>query len=367
MKDYCVIFDTNILTENKKILNEIKLKLDLISDIFIPMIVIEEIEAQKSRNIKEDYLKIKAIIDKNSDIFKYEEKFNLDETLKNSESNIEKWFRRYCNNNIIDYNDIKISDILSRLKYKEPPFINENGSSDKGFKDSIIWISILKNRKIQDYKKIVLVTNDKTGFIKRTKELYDEYNQEHTVSLIICSNIEELYNNLGITKVEKIENNIEKPQKGIYKIDNIDDLKIRLNSCVENLLYTIYEDDWGNEHRDNNFNIYNKMEEDDVECFLGLLEDFLNENIFFNLVDITELLSRCGIDSAGENVSSDYLNQLNDIYKDLRKNKSLYNPFINFLKVEFNKLYKFKPKIEEVDPFKDFDKEVTLRDDELPF
>ena len=78
MKDYCVIFDTNILTENKKILNEIKLKLDLISDIFIPMIVIEEIEAQKSRNIKEDYLKIKAIIDKNSDIFKYEEKFNLD-------------------------------------------------------------------------------------------------------------------------------------------------------------------------------------------------------------------------------------------------------------------------------------------------
>lgn len=366
MKDYCVIFDTNILTENKKILSDIKTKLDLIADIFIPKIVIEEIEAQKSRSIQEDYFKIKAIIDKNSDKFKYEQKFNLDEILNNSENNIEKWFRKYCNNNIIDYSDIEITDILNRLKYKKAPFINELGSSDKGFKDSIIWVSILRNKKIQDYKKIVLVTNDKTGFIKRTKELYDEYNLEHTVSLVICSNIEELYNNLGITKLEKIEENIEMPQKEIHKIDNIDDLKIKLNSCVDNLLYTIYEDDWGNEHCDNNFNIYSKMKEEDVECFLGLLGNFLNENIFFNSVDITELLNRCGIDSEGENVSSDYLSQLNQIYSDLKNNKDLYNPFINFLKVGFNKLYKFKPKIEE-DPFKNFGKEVALSDDDLPF
>lgn len=330
MKDYCVIFDTNILTENKKMLSDIKLKLNLVADIFIPKIVIEEIKAQKSRNINEDYLKIKAIFDKNSDIFKYEEKFNLDETLKYSESNIEKWFRVYCNNHIIDYTDIKITDVLSRLKYKKAPFINESGSSDKGFKDSIIWISILKNKKIQDYKKIVLVTNDKTGFIKRTKELYDEYYQEHTVSLVICSDIEELYNNLGITKPERIENNSEKIQTDSPKIDSIDNLKAELNTCIDNLLYTVYEDDWGNEHCDNNFNIYNKMKEEDVECFLNLLGDFLNENIFFNLVDITELLTRCGIDSVGENVSLDYLNQLNEIYKNLKNNKSLYNPFINF-------------------------------------
>ena len=202
---------------------------------------------------------------------------------------------------------------------------------------------------------------------KSDKELYNEYNQGHTVSLVICSNIEELYNNLGITKSEKIEYNLEKTQKEIHKIDNIDDLKARLNSCVDNLLYTIYEDDWGNEHCDNNFNIYNKMKEEDIECFLDLLGNFLNENIFFNSVNISELLNRCGIDSAGENVSSDYLSQLNEIYKDLKNNKTLYNPFINFLKVEFNKLYKFKPKIEEEDPFKDFGKVVASSDDDLPF
>lgn len=88
MKEYCVIFDTNILTENKKILNDIKSKLDLIADIFIPRIVVEEIQAQRSRNIHTDYLKIKAIIEKNADIFKYQEKFKIDEILEESESKI---------------------------------------------------------------------------------------------------------------------------------------------------------------------------------------------------------------------------------------------------------------------------------------
>lgn len=366
MKEYCVIFDTNILTENKKILNDIKSKLDLIADIFIPRIVVEEIQAQRSRNIHTDYLKIKAIIEKNADIFKYQEKFKIDEILEESESKIEKWFNAYCNNNIIDYNNIKINEILNRLKYKKAPFNNEIGSSDKGFKDSMIWISILKNKMLQNYKKIVLVTNDKTAFIKRTEELYDEYNKEHKVSLIICSNIEELYNNLGIIKLEKIEDNVEMSKASVNKIDNIDDLKIKLNLCVDNILYTVYEDDWGNEHCNNNFIIYRKMKEEDIECFLNLLGSFLNENLFFKFVDITELLKKCGVECDGENVSLDYLNQLNQIYNDLKDNRKLYNPFINYLKVEFNKLYQIKPIIIE-DPFKDFGNSVNSNDDGLPF
>lgn len=230
----------------------------------------------------------------------------------------------------------------------------------------MIWISILKNKMLQNYKKIVLVTNDKTAFIKRTEELYDEYNKEHKVSLIICSNIEELYNNLGIIKLEKIEDNVEMSKASVNKIDNIDDLKIKLNLCVDNILYTVYEDDWGNEHCNNNFIIYRKMKEEDIECFLNLLGSFLNENLFFKFVDITELLKKCGVECDGENVSLDYLNQLNQIYNDLKDNRKLYNPFINYLKVEFNKLYQIKPIIIE-DPFKDFGNSVNSNDDGLPF
>ena len=363
MKENCVIFDTNILTENKSTLNDIKYKIETTSDILIPKIVIEEIKAQKSRNINDDYLKIKSIIDKNSYIFKYEEKFKIEDALNISEDNIQKWFEKYCNNNVIEYDLITLNDVIERSKYKKPPFINEVGSSDKGFKNSIIWLSILKNEKIKSYKKVIFITNDKNGFIKRVNELIEEYKTEHENELIICTNIDELYNSLNISKIENKD--IIEEEKEVMKINNVSELKENINACVSNILYTIYEDDWGNEHCDFNFNIYEKMKDEDVENFLVLLGEFLKENIFFNMLDITDLLIRCGIDSEGENVSAKDLNQLNDIYKNLKNNEELFKPFINFLKVEFNKLYKYKPKIEE-DPFKDFGQEIANNDD-LPF
>lgn len=358
MKENCVIFDTNILNENKLMLTTIKEKITSFADIMIPRMVIEEIEGQKSRVIRDDYNKIKSLIDKNSSYFKYEEKFKLDDSLTKNEKDIAKWFETYCDNNILEYGNISLKDITSRAKYKLPPFINENGSSDKGFKDTIIWLSILNSEKLNSYKKVVFVTNDKTGFGKNIKELFDEYNANNDNSIVICSSIEELY------KVLNIEDSnanviIEDLQQEKMDFEDIMDLKRKLNDCLNKLLYTTYEDAWGNSCTEQNFNIYTKVNIKDIEYFLESLDNYLKENIFFNYLDITELLQSCGIDSAGENVSSEDLSQLNSIYHSLKNNENLLNPLLIFLQKEFNKLYKFKSTNKEL--FADIDS------GELPF
>ena len=81
------------------------------------------------------------------------------------------------------------------------------------------------------------------------------------------------------------------------------------------------------------------MNDEDVECLLSSLDSFLKENIFFKEIDIEELLTRCGIESAGDFVPSEYLNQLNSIYLDLKDKEELYRPFIKFVKDKFNKIY----------------------------
>ena len=358
MKKYCVIFDTNILIENKIKLSEIKTKIKEISDIYIPRIVIDEVQAQKSRNITEDYLKIQGIIDKNKESFMYEEKFKLSDVISNSDESIEKWLRSYCNSNILEYKKIDLNDILSRLKYKKAPFINEVGSSDKGFKDTIIWLSIIKNEVLQDYDKIILVTNDKTGFVKRKDELYKEYEEQCTSSFIICSSTDEMYKELNIVNTDNLEETTNNTED--TTIENIEDIKNSLNNCVEHIIYIIYEDNWGNDRRNNRFCIYDKMNNEDVECFLSNLGDFLKENIFFDDMDICEILSACGVESVGEYVPAKYLEQLNEIYNKVKDKKDLYEPFIKFLKAKFNDVYTIKQK--------SFDSSLANIDpDDLPF
>lgn len=355
LKKNCVIFDTNLINENKKVLLEIKEKLIPLSDILIPRMVIEEIQGQKSRAIKEDYSRIKGIIEKNCNYFKYEEKFKLKDVLLTNEKEIEKWFLDYCNNKFLEYEGVTLEEIISRAKNKQPPFINEVGSSDKGFKDSIIWKSILNSKELESYKIVIFATKDQSGFIKYNKELCDEYKKIHNSEIKICSSIESIYKLLNIN--EDTDDKKEEPKLKIEPTD-VHELKKNMNDCVETILYGIYEDQWGNEYREERFIIYNKVTDKEVSLFFESLEDFLIESIFFNYVNIFDLLNKCGIESTDGQVSVDELDRLNKIYESLKSDKKLLDAFVLFFKTKINELYRVKKY-----NYNDLD----IGEDELPF
>lgn len=194
-----VILDTNLLYEYGK--NEVKnyrefelssnfdsivnfLETNDLSDkykVWVPEIVFMELEKQRKEkykvsidNIKKEFEKIKN--------FK-------DVELKLPKIRYEEEIKQYIINYIKNYkiNVLKIardgqlfSKILGRCVNKEKPF---SGESDKGFKDVVLWESIIEYAENNaNNEKFILITNNSKDFTKNLeKEFKDRTGKEITI------------------------------------------------------------------------------------------------------------------------------------------------------------------------------------------
>ena len=50
------------------------------------------------------------------------------------------------------------SSIIERCNKRLPPFISDKGASDKGFKDCLLWLSVLDFFKDNGENKVVFIT-----------------------------------------------------------------------------------------------------------------------------------------------------------------------------------------------------------------
>ncbi len=75
--------------------------------------------------------------------------------------------------------------IIKRVLRKAPPFSCAKGESDKGFKDAVIWESVLEYKEAHPNEQIILVSKDKLMTCDRIRKEYeDRFGEE----LIIASN-----------------------------------------------------------------------------------------------------------------------------------------------------------------------------------
>lgn len=341
----CLILDTNFLLSYNKELKEIKDKIKDLVDIYIPRIVIEEIQGQKSRNLEESHSKIEDLLKQNSKYFTYVKDFKLEEVKLKRESGIKKSLSAYCDNNIIEYQENLFKKIVQRAVYKIPPFINELGSSDKGFKDTILWCSILNFDKIKDYDKFILISDDKQAFHKKADYLTEEFNETTTKEIIIIkSDLQTLYDILGLSKKDKISVEKEEVEIEASDINSVHSLKEKLNMTMQTILYsTFYNEYQDEEYTEKNFTIHQKLKEKDLELFFEKLPQYISTHIFFDYIDITELLSSIGIDCEYEHkVSLQALEDLQDIHQQISEKNNLYSPFLTFLLNQFNYLYQLR-------------------------
>ncbi len=180
-----IVFDTNILrrtlsngltyhefsftNEYEELEDFIKKNnLNNLIHISIPKIVIKELCIQKISQFNGDKNKLKEILNRlrlviDSTLFEREEeidKFDCDNYVRKL---IDDFIIRK-DLKIIDFPDRKISKIFERIVKraleKKPPF---NKSSGAGFKDVLIWESLLNYKDINNYNMVIFITNDK-GF-----------------------------------------------------------------------------------------------------------------------------------------------------------------------------------------------------------
>lgn len=213
---YLLVFDTNTLyyeVEKKpdfknfafhgdfEEVYKIIEKLDIYEnvEIGIPKIVWKELEKQNldayKKSVKElesKYNNLKLpfhTLDKDEDKdAKYHN--HLDEKIKK--------YKEFLSNGLIRVEELDypssscLTNIIKRAIEKLPPFEGNEKESDKGFKDTILWESILEYKKNNNDIKIILLSNDKI-FNKSDEETKDiilknEYNKLFNDEILIFDN-----------------------------------------------------------------------------------------------------------------------------------------------------------------------------------
>jgi hypothetical protein len=145
--------------------------------IAIPRMSLDEIKDQKLRSFKDDIVELKNIIKRMEGIPNLKiEPLNVSEELLNIENYIESKKGTFLTSKNIQFLEITpeqahsvLSSMIQRV-LKDPsakaPFIatgKDNRIKDAGFKDNIVWESLLNYSEIEKYDKVIFITSD-SGF-----------------------------------------------------------------------------------------------------------------------------------------------------------------------------------------------------------
>lgn len=152
----------------------------------ISEITIEELKKQINDKYKEELLKLKQSYNKFKNVHNI--KFNEDEAIKYDEI-LKELIRKYIkfyNINMVETKNISLQKILNRAINKNKPFVGENGNSDKGFKDAVLWESIIEYAKKSENKKFILFTKNIQDF---PKDLKDEFERATNKKIEIINEI----------------------------------------------------------------------------------------------------------------------------------------------------------------------------------
>ena len=95
----------------------------------------------------------------------------------------------------------RYDSIIKRALDKRPPFEGKDKKSDKGFKDVLLWESIIEHKIQHPETRVILYTNDSIF----NNELKQEYLQTFKEDILICgskneSELHDLLNNLAMAK-----------------------------------------------------------------------------------------------------------------------------------------------------------------------
>ncbi|MBD5554672.1 MAG: DUF4935 domain-containing protein [Roseburia sp.] len=152
-----IVFDTNMLYNSSAKYSDFSFNknIDLIIDflkkeeltdkcsILIPKIVIDELKQQRE-HFYEDYKKIQDLSKRQGELCNIEWNIGIDKYEGYIDQKIEKYLIQK-NVKIIDVcSDNSFKRILDKAIKKKPPFEGIEKKSDKGFKDAVIWHSLIE-------------------------------------------------------------------------------------------------------------------------------------------------------------------------------------------------------------------------------
>lgn len=309
-----VVLDTNFIVENSGTFIKILEKLAKVADVYIPRVVIQERFAQIHRDLKQKYDKLNNCKIELGSIAEIKELEQFDVLVEKRKSQVLASYEKVIGKNIIEYSaDSKtFSSILERVYNKIPPFIQ--GESDRGFKDTMLWLSLLDYFKDRgDDDEIFLITKDK-GFLKQNAEILEKEFYDVTKRKI---KIEES----SYYKVLVGEKDSKKPIAKELEAIEIEELKEMINTTLFSFCKNEEMDSFGQIYYSNKFSIYSTYSIEGLKSAFDNMEAVLNKHLFSYKIDAQKVLSQA---NCSDVLSVESVKKLNNLYTKIKTQYSSY-------------------------------------------
>ena len=331
-----VIVDTNFLVNNTGNIKEIVKELqEKEIEVYVPELVKEEFINIQLRKLEEAYSKLENLknLQKIIDL-KYRKKEVTRKMVEGIYNNI---FEENFKNKIIVYNKEGMLDrVLERNKYKKPPFYNENNSSDKGFKDTIILLTIIDFiSSFGDDAIFYFITSD-NGFIKYKNEIEKEIFDKcaKNITIVEGKDKNKVYKELNI--VEEKSNQEEKTENIFSKEEiNIEEIRKRINELMDIFIWTTSFDYYGNLQDERRFEISNYINNEKTEKFLNSIDGIIEDNIFRNEILVETFFETDEWVLSKNSIDVDTMKEISELYKKVKDTK-YKEAFINYISQRIN-------------------------------
>ena len=349
------VFDTNFSIQNQN-LDEVLDKLKEKFSVYITQVSIDERIAQNCRDLKAQFDEAEKCKVKFIHFATISFKKTYEEESEFYQKGMQTKYENYFGDNIIPFtkDGETLTTIIDRANRRLPPFSAAKDASDKGFKDCLLWLSMLAYFRDNGEDDVIFVTDDKSAFRNNTEYLQKEFHEVTGKTIEIHPN--NYYKEL-LKQPEKPtpESN---PEKKPEELPNLDTFREEVEEAIEGLRGVDWKNCFGDPQWSQTFTTSVPFNKDYTKTFFAGLRSDIADHIFEKSVPASKLLDFDGrvIDCDTE-IPMQNLEKALRIYQAVLSNYSQYSEqFFEAATKILNRNYKAPPAL----PF-------DVSDDDLPF
>ena len=331
-----LIFDTNFIIEHSKDLNSVVEKLSKSYEVFITQLSIDERISQQYLDLKAKYDKASKLANEIHSFAKLEFLKEFDEAYKLTKIGVQNNYNNLFLNKIIPFSKSEetYAKIIDRVYKKTAPFIS--GNSDKGFKDTILWLSLIEYfSNNNNYESILFVSNDH-GFTENIKPLQEEFKGKTKLHIEIQNN-----DFLNEMIIEKKDIEIKNSELKNITSEELNDLRQEIQNSLKNVCtgYS-YDPDVDGYRSFPLFKLNEYLEINQIENMFENLPKVLFRELFATEFVFGDLFNNLYIFKEQYYISREKIEALNSLYEKIKKNyKQLLPQFFKVVKETIDQNY----------------------------
>lgn len=313
------VVDTNFIIQNR----ELDKALDKIKDrysVYVTQVSIDERIAQQCRELKDSYAEAEKCKDKFASFASIRFTKSINEVCEERKNALQKRYASFFKQNIIPFekNGDMLSLVIERANSRKAPFRTAKEASDKGFKDCLLWLTMLQFFKDNGENEVIFVTDDKDAFRNRAEELQKEFLEITGKRISILPN--SFYNELVSEKADT-----ERPQQTEADLPNFTLLRNEIEETITSLRVRTLYSGYGDEYWEKTFITSTEFDEEYIKMFFSKLRSYIFEHIFNQSVNATDIINFDGrIEDGNVDILLEDLERVSTLYEKVVKKYPQY-------------------------------------------